>query len=379
MRKITLFIGLLIFILRLNAQTDTSSSSKFSFTGDFRFRVEQDWDSKKSDGTFRDNRSRLRYRVRLGGSYKINQWATIGARIRTGQPNKQQDPQLTLGDGYGEFNTLPIGFEKAYVQLNYKNLLFWAGKNTFPFEKSNELFWSDNVYPEGVFLKKHFTTQSKVFSGIELSGGHFIINASGNSFKNDSYFEGFQTVFNLFDSKLKFFPSFYYFKNIPNIPDGNHDFLFDYSILHLGTKLKLFNKPNINFEADFYSNLQDYDDNDNIIANLKNEKKGFVAGISYGKLKNQGDWFFKATYTNLEQYAAVDFLAQNDWARWDYSSFDSPDGRLTNFKGLELVGAYALNTKMVLKMKWYFVEQLVPYGEFRETGSRVRLDLDIKL
>ncbi|SFZ89368.1 Putative porin [Flaviramulus basaltis] len=378
MGKTTLIIGLLCYVLSVNAQTDTSSS-KFTFTGDFRFRVEQDWDSKKTDGTFRDNRSRLRYRVRLGGSYNINQWATIGARIRTGQPDKQQDPQLTLGDGYGEFNTLPIGFEKVFFEAKHKGFLIWAGKNTFPFEKSNELFWSDNVYPEGFFLKKRFIIKSKFVNQLDLSGGHFIINTSGNSFENDSYFEGFQASFSLFDSKLKVYPSFYYFKNIPNIPDGNADFVFNYSILHLGTKLKLLSKPNVNFEADYYSNLENYDSNDNIESNFKNQKNGFVIGITFGQLKTQGDWLFKVTYTNLEQYAAVDFFAQNDWARWDYSSFDSPDGRLTNFKGIELVGGYALNQKMTLKMKWYFVDQLVPYGAFKETGSRARIDLDIKL
>ena len=140
----------------------------------------------------------------------------------------------------------------------------------------------------------------------------------------------------------------------------------------------LFKKPLINFEIDYYSNLEDYKDNSEIASNLKNENTGFVSGFSYGELKTQNDWFFKFTYSHIEQYAAVDFLAQNDWARWDYSSFDSPDGRLTNFKGVEVVSGYKLNKNMNLKLKYYLVEQLVSYGGFRETGHRIRLDLDVK-
>jgi hypothetical protein len=71
-------------------------------------------------------------------------------------------------------------------------------------------------------------------------------------------------------------------------------------------------------------------------------------------------------------------MAQNDWARFDYSSHGSPDGRLSNFKGVELVAGFLLDGQASLKMKYYLVQQLVPYGVTRETGNRIRLDLDVK-
>lgn len=81
------FLGI---IFNLSAQNSVLSNIKFS--GDFRFRVEQDWNSRKSDGTYRDDRSRLRYRARIGVGYKFNDWANVGVRVRTGDPKKQQDP-----------------------------------------------------------------------------------------------------------------------------------------------------------------------------------------------------------------------------------------------------------------------------------------------
>jgi len=377
LRKIHYILFLIVLPFNILAQIDTVNS-KLSFAADFRFRVEQDFNSRKSDATYRDDRTRLRYRLRAGFNYQLNSWAFFGARLRTGYSKKQQDAQLTLGDGFKEFGTLPIGFEKAFFKAEQNGFVFWAGKNTFPFKKQNELFWSDNVSPEGVFLKKKIPINSKFINQFNLSGGYFIINTKGKSLDKDSYFQGLQLNTNLFNNRLILFPSFYIFKNIQNIPDGNETFLFDYSIFHLGTSIKLLENPTINFEADYYLNLENYSANDSIPTALKNQKKGLVSAISIGKLKKRKDWMFKATYSYIQQYAAVDFLAQNDWARWDYSSFGSPDGRLSNFKGIELVGAFMIAKNMSLKMKYYLVEQLVPFGVVTETGNRIRLDLDIK-
>lgn len=361
-------------ILQLNAQSD-SFFKKFKFEGDFRFRVEQDWDSRKSDGTFREDRSRLRYRVRTGLLYEHNNWASVGLRLRTGQINKQQDPQLTLGSGSAEFSTLPIGMEKAYFQGKWDRFLFWLGKNNFSFTKNNELFWSDNVFPEGVFLSTSFTLKNNTIS---LSAGHFIVRASNASFKKDSYVQIAQMKTSFFGNKLQMFPTIYSFKNMPDIPDGEETFFLDYLIVHYGLKIKIVERKNLIAKFDYYYNVSNYDEL-NIDEALRDEKQGVVFALEYGALKQKKDWFFGATYSVLERFAAVDYMAQNDWARWDYSAFNSPDGRLTNFRGIELVAGYMIQKNMSLKTKFYLVEQIVPYGIATETGTRIRFDLDIRI
>ncbi|MFV9551115.1 putative porin [Algibacter sp. PT7-4] len=372
--KFFLFIFCLVFSLTLKGQNN--AASKLKFNADFRFRAEQDWNSQKPDGSFRDNRSRLRYRVRAGFNYNYNSWASFGARIRTGNPIKQQDPQLTLGD---EFNILPIGFEKIYFNAEQDNYKFWIGKNTFPFEKLNELFWSDNVYPEGVFIKKKSKNTSSFFSKLNISAGHFILKTNGTSFNKDSYFQGIQISTLTHNKSIKLFTSFYNFKNIPNIPDGNETFTFNYAIVNIGSQIKLSKKTNLTLETDYYANLKDYSNNNFIEDKFKNEKNGIVTALSIGHLKQKKDWKLKATFSYMERYAAVDFLAQNDWARWDYSNYNSPDGRLTNFKGIELVANYLLEKNIKLTLKYYKVKQILPFGVSNETGDRLRLDLDIKI
>ncbi|WP_027137608.1 putative porin [Gaetbulibacter saemankumensis] len=378
-KPITIYVFLTWFIIPFLCFGQEPIEKKLKFNADFRFRIEEDWNSKKSDDSFRDNRTRLRYRLRAGFNYKLNHWSDFGARIRTGLPNKQQDPQITLGDGFAEFNVIPLGFEKLYFQAEQKGYKFWLGKNTFPFYKQHELFWSDNVYPEGLFFKKKVHFNSSVFDQLDINAGHFIIRASGTSLDKDRYFQGLQASTTFLKQKIALFSSLYYFKNMPNIPDGGETFTLDYAIFNIGTTLRVSQPHNIYFEIDYYHNFEDYNQNENIVIPFKNQKNGLITGISYGSLKQKKDWKFKATYSYLERYAAVDFLAQNDWARWDYSNLDSPDGRLTNFKGIELVASYLLAKNMKLTLKYYKVKQLIPFGVAKETGDRIRLDLDVKI
>lgn len=375
MRKCVVLFMLLMCISGIQGQEE--AEKKLSFTGDFRFRIEQDWNSRKSDGSYRDDRTRLRYRARVGMYYKANDWASFGIRLRTGDPDKQQDPQLTIGEGFDEFSSLPINFEQLFFRARYKWLDAWVGKNAFSFEKQNELFWSDNVFPEGVFASGLINVEADWIESIKLSAAHYIMRSNNTSLNKDSYIQVIQATTKHWDKRITLFPTFYYFKNMPNIPDGNDTYLFNYSIVHLGTKVLALKNPKITVGLDLYQNLENYKENDSIPEALKDQKKGIVGSLIWGQLKNKGDFSVGAYYTYMERYAAVDFLAQNDWARWDYKGQGSPDGRLTNFKGLEVMAGYRINKSMRLKMRYFMVNQIVPYGVALENGNRIRLDLDI--
>ena len=107
-------------------------------------------------------------------------------------------------------------------------------------------------------------------------------------------------------------------------------------------------KP-IRLEFDFYQNVEVYEANDAIEARFADAKSAYTIGLQWGTLERADSWFFKLTYTNIERYAILDYMAQNDWGRWDYSFYNSPDGRLSNYRGMELVVAYAISEKMNLK------------------------------
>ena len=180
------------------------------------------------------------------------------------------------------------------------------------------------------------------------------------------------------DSRLKIFPTFYHFNQMPNIPDGNENYRFEYSILQIGAESLIFENPKITLGIDLYQNIQNYDDNSDMQQDFKNQKKGFVGSVVWGDLDKKGNFCLGTYYTYMERYAAVDFIAQNDWARWDYSSQGSRDGRLTNLKGLEVMTGYRISKMLQLKIRYFMVEQLIPYGSSTENGNRIRLDFDFR-
>ena len=148
----------------------------FEFKGDFRFRIEQDWDSRKGDGSYRDDRSRLRYRLRFGFDKKINEYYTAGASIRSGNLNDQQGPHLTIGGGAGsEFGLGGVGIEKAFLKYSKGPLTAWIGKNGYPFFKQHELFWNDNVRPEGFAISR----KDKLSNRVKLTptAGYFLFKS----------------------------------------------------------------------------------------------------------------------------------------------------------------------------------------------------------
>lgn len=373
------FVCLVLILLgtTLFAQQD-STKSVLSYEMDFRFRIEQDWASMQSNGIMRNDRSRMRYRFRSGANLERS-WYTFGLRIRTGDQRKQQDPQLTLGKGLKEFGTLPIGFEKLYFIGEFDKFSFSLGKIDYPFTKSNELFWSDNVFLEGVSIEQQVDLGSDKLKPLKFSAGHFIISSNGMSFFDDAYLQGIQVTLNTMTNRISFFPGLFVFRNIPNIPDGAHTHLMDYSILNIGTKIRLLPKKPLSLEFDYYQNIEDYTINSSIEARFADEKSGYTVGIQWGTLKQENSWLFKCTYTQTERYAILDYMAQNDWGRWDYSAFNSPDGRLSNYEGIEIVAAYAISAKLNLEAKYYWIEQLIPIGSIRENGQRFRLDLNVSL
>ncbi len=105
---ILLIILITGYFSQLKAQNDTIQNG-IKFNGDFRFRIEHDWNSRKQNGIFRDDRSRLRFRFRFGVNYQLNNQYSFGGRLRTGNINDQQGPHLTIGGGNGEFGLAQIG------------------------------------------------------------------------------------------------------------------------------------------------------------------------------------------------------------------------------------------------------------------------------
>lgn len=378
--KVVLVPFLIFFISTgMNGQDmDTTKYKVLDFTGDFRFRIEQDWKGTNPNGSAIADRSRLRYRFRFGLEYTLDKYSAFGARIRSGNLNDQQGPHVTLGGGNGEFELVPVGLEKLYYKLQLDNCTFWIGKNTVPLIKMNELFWNDNVYPEGIgFLYHQDYAANNLIKSLDVNAGHFIIRSNNSAFSEDSYFQMLQLGVGAWDGRMLFFPAIYHFNAIGNYPDRQETFRLDYTLLHLATKLRLGANKQISVGLEYFNNFQDYQMLDSISQNMQSQKNGWVINATYGKLIRKGDWQVSLTYAHLERFAIVDYFAQNDWTRWDYSFAGATGSRLSNFKGWELCIIYKIKENFDLNLRSYFVEQIEALGLLPEKGNRIRLDLNI--
>ena len=128
---------------------DADSSLKLS--GDLRLRLEQDWDSKRGDGTERDDRLRLRGRARVRVDAQIDdQWKAV-LRIRSGSDDSQQSPHITLYDfddndtGDSDFN-----FDLWYGQYEANGWRVWAGRNQLNLFRQDEYIFDDDITTLGM-------------------------------------------------------------------------------------------------------------------------------------------------------------------------------------------------------------------------------------
>lgn len=386
----TFIYPVLIVLITLHvawSQEEQEEKKKLNFQGDFRFRVEQDWDSRNFDGSYREDRFRLRYRLRFGFTYDWNEYIGFGARIRTGVDESVQSPHNNLG--HREFSGVPINFDKIYFGGTYDKYWWWAGKNSFPFWKQNELFWDDDVTPEGVAIGGAFDQYGLT---IKPKLGYFITNTGDGDFDprdpTNGKIDGHMVMSQLelgFKSEqvdITYATGYYALKNINNVPTTDFfysgpRFKLDYTFLVSGIQVKLKSKRPITIGIDHFTNLEDYSSMPDSLIHpvFKDQTNGYVVSVKMGQLKDKGDWLLGYYYAHKEEYSVVSYYTEDDWVRFGNINRN----RNTNYTGHEIRAGYALNSQFNLLARAYFVEGLVTADVATESGSRFRLDFNMKI
>jgi hypothetical protein len=346
-----------------------------SLSGDFRFRLESDWDSHKSDGvTEREDRSRARIRARVRLNYEHNDWASFGAQLRSGSDENHQSPNLTILDFDGnDTGDADFNLDKWFFKAKAKGAWAWAGRNDIPFWKQNNLFWNSNATIAGVGAG----FKSGGNTSIAVNAGHFSLPVGMREF-SPSLTLG-QAVFSTKFSGGGFTASTGVLSFEANSDDDqaaillNSNGLRDYQILvgSLQANFKAGSLP-LKFGIDVIHNAKDYTETDPdpfTVAN-RDETDGYVASIHLGNTKNPGDWQLGYYYAYIETLAVNASYAQDDWARWGTTT----ESRLSNMKGHELRFKYQATKELNLLARLYVVEAIK--GD--EDGNRFRFDFNYK-
>ncbi|MFN0274333.1 MAG: putative porin [Chitinophagales bacterium] len=379
MKKILLFAALFLCFAGTQsfAQTQANDAEKkLNFYGDARTRLEHDWDVITSAGDTLDPRLRFRSRFRLGFTYDYNKNLSFGGRIRAGSATDQQSPHLTWGN---EFATLPIGLDRAFIKYTCKGLTAWTGKNTFPFYYQDELFWDEDVSPEGLYASYEIKNEIGTLK-VKPAAGMFFISSAGKPFDKDRTLLAGQIHLNHKSEKteLNLATGIFNMDSLGNLPDGVETFSVDYNLSVSNVRFTYNTaKLPITIGANVMMNLADLTDS-TIVANAHDgETMGYDVILEIGKLKAAKDYLISFTYAHIEKYSIVDYFAQDDWLRWGFSG--ATGTRSSNFQGFEIRLAYAFGPKCNIMLRTYIVEGIAENtpGATLETNNRFRLDMNI--
>lgn len=362
----------------VHAEVKIDDAGKLSLFGDFRGRLETDWDSRRSDGTSRDDRTRLRIRLRAGLTFKPRDDIEFGIRVRSGSDDSQQSPHISLLDFNGN-NTgdADFNFDKWYFQYTTGNLKVWLGRNSVPYWHPDELAIDDDVTPAGLGL-------TYKIGKFDINAGYFsnpagMRNFSGNSGVLQLVYEG-----KVGEVEVTYAGGLHYIDadrgNSNNVLylDDNGDRDYQTWFGNIEARMTAFERP-LRLNLDLFHNAESYSasDPDPFTAFHRDESDGFVVAARLGSTSNRGDWLFGYFYSHIETLAINNSFSQDDWLRWGSAT----QTRTSNFKGSEFRVATGLGNGMNVVARLYIVEGIKlrsATAVTKEDGNRFRIDVNYR-
>jgi hypothetical protein len=265
---------------------DPACCPKLTPYGDFRLRYEYDWDSHNPSGVLRDDRQRMRVRVRAGLTFEPTKFWKFDVRLRTGDRRSQQSPHLTFWDiTDGQKDELAVGLDRYYAQHKRGFWTFWLGRHDLPFWKQNELFWDDDVTALGGSARWERKCKCDTFTaaagGYTLPDGQWLYSGAlfGAQGKWEHNFGGWSLISaaGLYGILGGDDPEYLLNGN------GERDYLT--AAVNVQAKTKVARRP-LAVGVDLYRNLESYDatGSDTFAAMNRDERNAFVFGATWGEV-----------------------------------------------------------------------------------------------
>lgn len=360
----------------LRAQADRGSASPISVNADLRGRFESDVDSRREDGTLRPDRHRVRLRGRLELRGRPARALTLLGRLRTGSPDSQQSPHLTVADFSGgtadRFTIVP---DRYLLQYAGGAIESWVGRNEFPFWSQNELFWDRDVTLPGGFVSYSVPIAR---ASLQVRGGYFglpdgALDVRGRMAAGQVSAGGrlsarwaMQGAFGLFDMQGASRTSRLLSGN------GRRDYRIGVGSVQVSRDIRSPRVRALRFGADLLSNFHDYAQTaDPQALAFRRARTGvvFMTTVAGGARANErGAWEAGYTFARIEKLAVNASYAQDDWVRW--GSATQTDS--SNLEGHEASGRYWLSRDLDLQARAFFVQSITT----PQDGVRVRVDLN---
>ncbi len=191
--------------------------SKWSFNGDFRFRLEF------NDNVGMEDRHRQRMRFRVGATYDFSDRVTLGVRAITGNADDPNNPHVDLGN---VFNSMEISLDRlffAYQPEEVDGLTLVGGKFANPIFRNpvyGEFVWDADVQPEGIGFVYGCDDDCGILEGFRFYGGQVAVLEQAGGEDAWATLLGFNLSKNTSeDSSVDFGVSYTFFGDLT--PDGS--------------------------------------------------------------------------------------------------------------------------------------------------------------
>ena len=366
---------LVLFLLPAGS-LGAANTDKLSMSGDLRLRIESDWDSARSNGTKRDDRTRARIRARFGVACEASKRVSFVARLRTGSNESQQSPHITIADFDGNSKgDTDLNLDTWYVQYQTDNAGIWLGRKNLPFWRPNEMVLDDDVTPAGIGVEYSFGDLTINASHAKLPAG--MQNFTGNVSATQAIYERQAGA-----TKLKIAGGVMRLNADRN--DSSNNLLLDNNasrdyliwVANLQLQKTFLDRP-LRLNFDMIRNTKSYGvgGNDTIASFNRDERNGYVISTRLGDANKRNGWQLGYTFSHIEALAVNNSYAQDDWLRWG----NATQTRASNFRGSEFRAVWGFSSNLQLVARLYIVQGIRdrnPSSLNKEDGKRFRVDLN---
>jgi len=323
-----------------SAAVEVDKDGKVKLFADVRFRAERDKRTKTSGTT--SERSRLRVRARIGASFKANdQWS---GKIRfVTNANSLNSPYMTLGTGQTDKNS-DFGMDQAYLSYSpIDNLILTGGKAALNFWQQNEIFWDDDINPEGLAVKYKL-------GALTLNGAYYMLQ-DGN-WGGDVFTTTYQAVYGRKTGSMKYKAALGGASLTQPEPSGANGFQ---STQHTMVSIQL--KPGAwVFGADYVKSDADV------------ENTAYVAQVRY---KLNDTWGLRAYSYRVEAFSV---LGDGTYSQ---DNFPNPGSTgVSNFTGTRLQVDYHIAANTNLDLRYYSMKRIENPNSLPATPSDALMGAD---
>jgi len=363
-----------------------SDETSLNFSGDFRFRIEQDWNSLRGDGTEREDRLRLRIRARgrLDADFNDN-WGAV-VRLRTGYKKSQQSPNITFydfdGDDPGGERGSSLFFDLWYLRFKAGGFNFWAGRNQLNLWRQDEYIYDDDITAPGMGVN---FSHGLGAGELTWQGGYGTLPVGMTEFVGR--YGNAQVLYTQEsdDLGLSLAAAYLGTEADPDDPAGmlllTENNTRDYHTVALQGQMRFYTLSKLlRIGATVGHNFKNYDNEPagSFSEFHKDDVDFYTVFINWGSTKYRGDWLVGYYWAHIDALALHSSYTEDDWVRWGTVNGQT---RATNMRGSEFRVAVGLAEQADVVARLYLVDApalLMPGDSTKETGNRARIDFNFR-